>query len=138
MTMTNAEWCVKNKIKFQEIHVSYDAEKKEAKIIYRGKEIGRSKIYDTSFATLKAWLDMEHKEQILNEEERKYLSAVIRPFRDRVWYIRKSFAVDKAKCYIFIRFNDGSSNMDFPVLRKSDMYKDMKIGKAYKLEELGI
>lgn len=76
--------------------------------------------------------------QILDDVEKRYLSAVIRPFRDRVWYIMKSFAVDKANCYIFIRFNDGSSDMDFPVFRKGDMYKDMKMGKAYSLEELGI
>lgn len=76
--------------------------------------------------------------QILDDAEKRYLKGVIRPFRDRVWYIRKSFAVDKANCYIFIRFNDGSGEMDFPVLRKSDMYKGMKMGKAYTLEELGI
>lgn len=76
--------------------------------------------------------------QILDDAEKQYLKGVIRLFRDRgVWYIRKSFAVDKANCYIFIRFNDGGG-MDFPVLRKSDMYKGMKMGKAYTLEELGL
>ena len=31
----------------------------------------------------------EYKEPILDEEEKKYLSAVIKPFRDRVIYIKK-------------------------------------------------
>lgn len=62
--MTNAEWCVKNNIKFKEIHVPYDVKAKEAKIVYRSKEIGRSKICGTSFEALKEWLDMKHKEQM--------------------------------------------------------------------------
>lgn len=76
--------------------------------------------------------------QILGDVEKKYLSAVIKPFRNRVWYIMKSFSVDKANCYIFIRFNDGSGDMNFPVFRKGDMYKGMKICKAYTPEELGL
>ena len=76
--------------------------------------------------------------QILDDVERMYLRAVIRPFRNRVWYIMKSFSVDKANCYIFIRFNDGSGDMNFPVFGKSDMYKGMKICKAYTPEELGL
>ena len=76
--------------------------------------------------------------QILDDAERRYLRAVIRPFRNRVWYIMKSFSIDKANCYIFIRFNDGSGDMNFPVFRKGDMYKGMKICKAYTPEELGL
>lgn len=76
--------------------------------------------------------------QILDDVERRYLRAVIRPFRNRVFYIMKSFSIDKANCYIFIRFNDGSGDMNFPVFGKSDMYKGMKICKAYTLEELGL
>ena len=76
--------------------------------------------------------------QILDDVEKQYLKGVIRPFRNRVWYIMKSFAVDKANCYIFIRFNDGSGDMNFSVFSKSDMYKGMKICKAYTPEELGL
>ena len=80
--------------------------------------------------------------QILSDEERRYLSAVIRPFRDRVQYIAKAFADDacvyRINCYIFIHFNDGSDDMDFPVFHESKMYKGMKSDKAYTLEELGL
>ena len=80
--------------------------------------------------------------QILDDAERRYLSAVIRPFRDRVQYIAKAFADDacvyRINCYIFIHFNDGSDDMDFPVFHESRMYKGMKSDKAYTLEELGL
>lgn len=72
MTMTNAEWCVKNNIKFKEIHVPYDTKAKEAKIVYKNKEIGRSKICDTSFAALKAWLDMDHEETEVKHKDVKH------------------------------------------------------------------
>ena len=80
--------------------------------------------------------------QILDDVERRYLSAVIRPFRVRVQYIAKSFADDarfyRINCYIFIHFNDGSDDMDFPLFNESKMYKGMKRYKAYTLEELGL
>lgn len=37
----------------------------------------------------KVWLNSEYKEPILDEVERKYLSSVIGPFRDKVLYIQK-------------------------------------------------
>ena len=80
--------------------------------------------------------------QILDDVERRYLSAVIRPFRERVWYIRKAIADDTSvyKCsyYIFIRFNDGTEDMKFPVFHEPDMYKGMKFGKTYTPKELGL
>lgn len=80
--------------------------------------------------------------QILDDAERRYLSAVIKPFRERVWYIRKAIADDTSvyKCsyYIFIRFNDGTEGMKFPVFHETDMYKGMKLYEKYTLEELGL
>ena len=79
---------------------------------------------------------------ILDDAEKRYLKGVIRPFRDRVQYIAKAFADDacvyRINCYIFIHFNDGSDDMDFPVFHESKMYKGMKSDKAYTLEELGL
>jgi len=79
---------------------------------------------------------------ILDDAEKRYLSAVIRPFRDRVQYIAKIYADSmcayKVNCYIFIHFNDGSGDMNFPVFQESDMYKGMKSDKAYTLEKLGL
>lgn len=79
--------------------------------------------------------------QILDDAERRYLSAVIRPFRDRVQYIEKMFEdhlLGDQDCYLFIRFNDGNYDMNFPVFRESIMYKGMERYKKYTLEELGL
>ena len=80
-----------------------------------------------------SWLDEEHKESILDDAEREYLSAVIRPFRDRVKYIAKIYGD-----HIFIRFTDGSDDMNFPVFHETDMYKGMEPNRKYTLEELGL
>lgn len=78
--------------------------------------------------------------QILDDAERQYLSAVIKPFRDKVKYIEKGF-VDGPfgdANYIFIHFNDGSDDMDFPPFREGTMYKGMKNYVQYKPERLGL
>ena len=78
---------------------------------------------------------------ILDDAERRYLSAVIRPFRDRVQYIEKMFEdhlLGDQDCYLFIRFNDGNYDMNFPVFRESIMYKGMERYKKYTLEDLGL
>ena len=78
--------------------------------------------------------------QILDDVERKYLSAFIKPFRDRVkhicrvWYITSSGEYQR----IYITLSDDSYNIDLPFFKKETMYKGMKIGKAYTLEELGL
>ena len=79
--------------------------------------------------------------QILDDAEREYLSAVIKPFRNRVQYIEKMFEdhlLGDQDCYLFIRFNDGNYDMNFPVFRESIMYKGMERYKKYTLEELGL
>ncbi len=90
--------------------------------------------------------EVEIEENILNEKEKEYLSAVIKPFRDRVISIEKtccSFKVDnKVPYYIYITINDSIikiSNEDIrlPCFFK-DMYKGMKKNKPYTLEELDL
>jgi len=81
---------------------------------------------------------------ILNEKEKKYLSAVIKPFKKQVLHIMKDNyscdPEDKAK-YEYIRFeydcpDSYPSWVDFPVFKKGKMYKNMILGKEYTLEEL--
>ena len=81
-------------------------------------------------------LVLETEEPILDEAERKYLSGVIRPFRDKVKYIEKNaYNIDgKDKEYISIRCCDGA--MPFPSFDKGTMYKNMEQDKEYTLEEL--
>ena len=139
--MTNAEFLTANKTDFFRLSCKKRTDEKGVfDILLDGRKFARIYASDNTseMDALLAWLDMKHKEPILDDAEKRYLSAVIKPFRSRVWYIRKSFVVDKANCYIFIRFNDGSGDMNFPVFSKSDMYKGMKLCKSYSLEELGL
>ena len=83
------------------------------------------------------WLCEEYKDPILDDVERKYLSAVIKPFRKKISCIRKSKDPCKGKNYIKIEFCDGD-HMFFPNLSNNAMYKGMKIDRNYTLEELGL
>ena len=85
----------------------------------------------------------EYKEPVLDEEEKKYLSAVIKPFRDRVVYIRK---VKTGECNQFISIKvkrydydeDSNEYIDLPYFRENTMYVNMEVGKEYSLKELGL
>ena len=83
------------------------------------------------------WLNQEYKDPILDDVEREYLSAVIKPFRKKISCIRKSKDSRKGKNYIKIEFCDGDC-MFFPNLSNNAMYKGMKLDRNYTLEELGI
>ena len=83
------------------------------------------------------WLNQEYKDPILDDVEREYLSAVIKPFRKKISCIRKSKDSRKGKNYIKIEFCDGDS-MFFPNLSNNAMYKGMELDRNYTLEELGL
>lgn len=85
------------------------------------------------------WLNEEIEliQDILNKEEKEYLSAVIRPFRDNVGLIGK--CKNKRGEYIWIDFKDFESNIIyFPTFKKGTMYKNMELYKNYSLKELGL
>ena len=83
----------------------------------------------------------KYKEPVLNEKEKEYLSAVIKPFRDRVVYILK---VEAGECNWLIsikikRYDEDSNEyIDLPYFRENTMYKNMLINREYTLEELGL
>ena len=80
------------------------------------------------------WLETEYKPQILNDVEKAYLSAVIKPFREEVETIEKaSFEEDEQ-----LQISDGDTVMAFPCFEKGTMYKGMEAYKEYTLEELGL
>lgn len=74
---------------------------------------------------------------ILDKREKEYLSAVIKPFRDRVISISKQKC--DAGCYIriFIENKDGINKICLPFFsKKSSMYQGMELGKEYTLGDL--
>lgn len=83
------------------------------------------------------WLEQEYKPPILDDVEKAYLSAVIKPFKNRIVHIGKTnppFSNDKQ--YLFIELADDFCTL--PNFKEGTMYKGMKNGKRYTLEELGL
>lgn len=84
-----------------------------------------------------------YHEPILDKEEQEYLSAVIKPFRDRLVHIKKSRDLSNSFERITIRiasvvYRDSWAGIDFPYFKANSMYKNMKLDKNYTLEELGL
>ena len=81
------------------------------------------------------WLCEEYKEPILDDVEKDYLSAVIKPFRKRIKYIVIWY--DGSKKFIHIELSGGDC-MNFPNFKTNTMYKGMEPNKRYTLDELGL
>lgn len=75
--------------------------------------------------------------EILDDVEKRYLSAVIRPFRKRVDSIMKiSDPLSYDKEYIFIKLDEDSFSL--PYFKTGTMYQGMELERAFTLEELGL
>lgn len=81
------------------------------------------------------------KSDILNETEKEYLSAVIKPFRDKVIHIEK-VECPNYKFFINIKINSALSETGYEDITlqffQNEMYKGMETNKEYTLEELGL
>ena len=78
--------------------------------------------------------------EILTKEEKEYLSAVIKPFRDKVTHTKKKAWTTSKRKYIEIEYreNEVIHSLYFPDLPNDEMYKGMEDNRPYKLEELGL
>ena len=77
---------------------------------------------------------------ILTKEGKEYLSAVIKPFRDKVTHTKKKAWTTPKRKYIEIEYreNEVIHALCFPDLPNDEMYKGMEDNRPYKLEELGL
>ena len=82
------------------------------------------------------WMLEEYESPILDDVEKEYLSAVIRPFRKEVDTISK-FHTANAMQYIYFQMKD-KNGWTLPLFTKGTMYKGMVQGKHYTLQELGL
>ena len=88
--------------------------------------------------------DVKIVKLILTEKEREYLSAVIKPFRDRKVVINKYEYPQnehKNECIqISVEFYDktGGETVSLPIFEKGTMYKGLESNKCYTLEDLGL
>lgn len=79
----------------------------------------------------------ERVEEILDEAEREYLKAVIKPFRNKVKYIQKVKVFMNNEAYIEIVTKDNDTAC-LTCFDQDKMYKGMKPDVTYTLEELGL
>lgn len=138
MAMKNKEKYILNEIviKVAETQCTHTIEALyENKIVYK-----RSYLVDNSFKKITDffnWLEQEYKPPILDDVEKAYLSAVIKPFRKRIKYFRKinhsSVNNDQFLCIVL-----AGDRCGLPNFKKGTMYKGMEVDKDYTLEELGL
>lgn len=84
-----------------------------------------------------------YKEPILTQEEKEYLSNVIKPFKNRVRYIIKYTnlsGLNEEYIQICVKTYNGELNEDInlPLFVEGSMYKNMKKVHRYSLKELGL
>lgn len=75
------------------------------------------------------------EKEILDEEEREYLTNVIKPFKNRVKCISKENTYIR-NYYILIDLDN--DDIALPIFSNKTMYKGMEEEKKYTLEELGL
>lgn len=73
------------------------------------------------------------EKEILDETEKRYLKSIIRPFKDKVEYIEKTY--NSRGEYIGIKIIHDSTII-LPYFNKNTMYEGMKVEKKYTLKEL--
>lgn len=133
-----------NKEKYNLRQMDISTKTKDGKILFyelkiRGKTI-HQQIYPCGVFACDAmegmigWLEEEYKPKILTDKEKAYLSALIKPFRNNVKFIRKMRSIAKEFILIELKCNVFS----LPFFEAETMYKGMEVNKKYTLEELGL
>lgn len=92
----------------------------------------KGELYTTN--RLYEWLFAEH--DTLDEKEKEYLSAVIKPFKNDVKAIIKCNAYKHE--YIEVRLRKVDYRFHLPMFEKGVMYKGMEADRPYTLQELGL
>ena len=75
------------------------------------------------------------RKEVLNKKEKKYLSNIIKPFKNKIKYIVKRNIGDTQE-YIAINFYDEIDTFSLPCFDKNTMYKNMELNTYYTLEDL--
>ena len=86
------------------------------------------------------FLNKEYHRVVLDDVEKEYLGNIIKPFRNKVRYIKK-YNFNGDDFFITIRIYSGKSteDIDLPTFNRcTHMYDGMVLEKEYTLEELGL
>lgn len=89
------------------------------------------------------WLEEEHLEPVLDDVEKRYLEAVLMPFKNRVLYVAKVVFNDSDKAFLEIRIKSlfGENYREgifLPYFHPPKMYVGMEENRRYTIEELGL
>lgn len=85
------------------------------------------------------WMAKPFKGPILNDTEREYLAAVIRPFKKNVCTVCKKYVQScSGLSYEYLVVKLSNERWGFPKFVEGTMYKGMELDKEYSLEELGL
>ena len=80
---------------------------------------------------------IKFRKDVLDEIERKYLKAVLRPFRNRVVRVVKLKFPACSDYYLRADLDNGD-HLSFPNFPAGTMYNGIELCRGYTLEELGI
>ena len=89
-------------------------------------------------------LGVEIDKPILSDSEKDYLENVLKPFKDRILFAKKTTVYDTNSDYEYVYFkvvtpdNEDYNYLVLPYFIKGTMYKEMKHGEQYSLEKLGL
>ena len=135
--MKNAEWIIKTGHTFKQLRLIQHNElaNRTYTVMLCDEPVAELNDKKEPLDVFRKWLDQEHKEPILDEAERAYLSAVIRPFRKSVISIEKSTIYGEGEV---ICIDTEKIDIVLPTFKKGTMYKGMEVGREYTLEELGL
>lgn len=110
-------------------------------LVLKSAKIGADRLAEALEVVLEE-LKKEKTENILTDAEKEYLSAVIKPFKNRIKNIKKSRQTRENFEYISLRVKSIKGTYEevvsFPFFEAGQMYKGMKSGKPYTLKELGL
>lgn len=95
--------------------------------------VNNKDLYSDKFLDQEVEIDTD----ILNEKEKEYLSAVIKPFINNVTDIAKYRRLSDSREYIVINFKD-TEGFILPRFKENTMYKGMELEKKYTPMELGL
>lgn len=83
----------------------------------------------------KEWLNQEV--EILDKVEKEYLSAVIKPWRNKVLGVSIA-SIGEKEYLVIVLNNEDDSELWFPGFKTGTMYQGMERHNSYTLEELGL
>ena len=112
------------------------------------------KITNNGFISSDGWRDgvldglltgrLEIEKPILSDVEKRYLESVLRPFKNRILFAKKTdyYNIDSNYEYVFFKIvTPDGEDYDYlilPYFIKGTMYEGMELDKEYKVEELGL